>query len=165
MKKVIGLCLVVLLSSTSVFARENRRMDKRKMDPSARCEKMIADLKLDEKQAADFRKVEAEFRDKMKAERKQADWDRRKMREKMMSLRDDRDAEMKKILTEDQYKQINSSTGLAVNYYKLLEELGAITDLVFENKIAKPLKKGGRFANLDVSYNRDGILYFTRWRN
>ena len=46
MKKVIGLCLVVLLSSTSVFARENRRMDKRKMDPSARCEKMIADLKL-----------------------------------------------------------------------------------------------------------------------
>ena len=33
MKKVIGLCLVVLLSSTSVFARENRRMDKRKMDP------------------------------------------------------------------------------------------------------------------------------------
>ena len=105
MKKVIGLCLVVLLSSTSVFARENRRMDKRKMDPSARCEKMIADLKLDEKQAADFRKVEAEFRDKMKAERKQADLDRRKMREKMMSLRDDRDAEMKKILTEDQYKQ------------------------------------------------------------
>ena len=51
MKKVIGLCLVVLLSSTSVFARENRRMDKRKMDPSARCEKMIADLKIDEKQA------------------------------------------------------------------------------------------------------------------
>ena len=43
MKKVIGLCLVVLLSSTSVFARENRRMDKRKMDPSARCEKMIAE--------------------------------------------------------------------------------------------------------------------------
>lgn len=74
-------------------------------DPAQRCEKMIADLKLDEKQAADFRKVEAEFRDKMKAERKQADWDRRKMREKMMSLRDDRDAEMKKILTEDQYKQ------------------------------------------------------------
>ena len=105
MKKVIGLCLVVLLSSTSVFARENRRMDKRKSDPAQRCEKMIADLKLDETQAADFRKVEAEFRDKMKAERKQADLDRRKMREKMMSLRDDRDAEMKKILTEDQYKQ------------------------------------------------------------
>ena len=75
-------------------------------------------------------------------------------------------AEQQKILsdgdgqTEGQYKQINSSTGLAVNYYKLLEELGVITNLVFENKIAKPLNRGGRFANLDVSYNRDGVLYF-----
>lgn len=41
-----------------MFARENRRMDKRKMDPSARCEKMIADLKLDEKQAVEFRKLQ-----------------------------------------------------------------------------------------------------------
>ena len=77
MKKVIGLCLVVLLSSTSVFARENRRMDKRKMDPSARCEKMIADLKLDEKQAVEFRKLQKEYMEKAQ----------------------------KKILTEEQYKQ------------------------------------------------------------
>ena len=83
MKKVIGLCLVVLLSSTSVFARENRRMDKRKMDPSARCEKMIADLKLHEA---------------MKAERE-------KQREKMLAMREDKNAQMKKILTEEQYKQ------------------------------------------------------------
>ena len=71
MKKVIGLCLVVLLSSTSVFARENRRMDKRKMDPSARCEKMIADLKLDEKQAVEFRVFDIRslqnFRNRFKA--------------------------------------------------------------------------------------------------
>ena len=62
--------------------------------------------------------------------------------------------------TEDQYKQINSSTGLAVNYYKILEELASITDLIFENKIAKPLNKGGRFANLDVSYKKNGVLYY-----
>ena len=86
MKKVIGLCLVLLISSVSVFAQDGKRGAKKGGDPAQRCEKMIADLKLDEKQAADFRKVEAEFRDKMKAERKQ-------------------DAEMKKILTEDQYKQ------------------------------------------------------------
>lgn len=60
----------------------------------------------------------------------------------------------------DQYKQINSSTGLAVNYYKILENLGLINDLIFENKIAKPLNKGGRCANIDVSYKRDGVLYF-----
>ena len=109
MKKVIGLCLVLLISSVSVFAQDGKRGAKKGGDPAQRCEKMIADLKLDEKQAADFRKVEAEFRDKMKAERKQADLDRRKMREKMMSLRDDRDAEMKKILTEDQYNNISKS--------------------------------------------------------
>ena len=80
MKKVIGLCLVLLISSVSVFAQDGKRGAKKGGDPAQRCEKMIADLKLDEKQAADFRKVEAEFRDKMKAE-------------------------MKKILTEDQYKQ------------------------------------------------------------
>ena len=87
MKKVIGLCLGVLLSSTSVFARENRRMDKRKMDPSARCEKMIADLKLDEKQAVEFRKLQKEYM------------------EKMLAMREDKNAQMKKILTEEQYKQ------------------------------------------------------------
>ena len=62
--------------------------------------------------------------------------------------------------TEDQYKQINSSTGLAVNYYKILEELASITDLIFENKIAKPLNKGGRFANIDVSYKKNGVLHY-----
>ena len=62
--------------------------------------------------------------------------------------------------TEDQYKQINSSTGLAVNYYKILEELASITDLNFENKIAKPLNKGGKFANLDVSYKKNGVLHY-----
>ena len=105
MKKVIGLCLVLLISSVSVFAQGGKRSAKKGGDPAQRCEKMIADLKLDEKQAADFRRVEAEFRDKMEAERKQLDSDRQKMREKMTAMRNDRDAEMKKILTEDQYKQ------------------------------------------------------------
>ena len=64
MKKVIGLCLVLLISSVSVFAQDGKRGAKKGGDPAQRCEKMIADLKLDEKQAADFRKVEAEFREK-----------------------------------------------------------------------------------------------------
>lgn len=62
---------------------------------------------------------------------------------------------------EGQYTQINSSTGLVVNYYKILEDLGCITNLVFENKVAKPLNtSGGKFANLDANYKRDGSLYF-----
>jgi len=61
----------------------------------------------------------------------------------------------------DEYKQINSSTGLAVNYYKILEHTGKIENLQFEDKVAKPLLgRGGRFANLDVSYKRNGKLYY-----
>lgn len=60
----------------------------------------------------------------------------------------------------NQYKQINSSTGLAVNYYKLLEELGEICELVFEYKPAIPLKGSSKNANLDVFYKRNGTLYF-----
>lgn len=95
MKKVIGLCLVVLLSSTSVFARENRRMDKRKMDPSARCEKMIADLKLDEKQAVEFRKLQKEYMEKAQKEREAMKAEREKQREKMLAMREDKNAQIR----------------------------------------------------------------------
>lgn len=97
--------MVVLLSSTSVFARENRRMDKRKMDPSARCEKMVADLKLDEKQAVEFRKLQKEYMEKVQKEREAMKAEREKQREKMLAMREDKNAQMKKILTEEQYKQ------------------------------------------------------------
>ena len=61
----------------------------------------------------------------------------------------------------NEYKQINSSTGLAVNYYKILESEGKIEGLRFEEKVEKPLKiKGGRKANLDVAYKREGKQYY-----
>lgn len=61
----------------------------------------------------------------------------------------------------NEYKQINSSTGLAVNYYKILESTGEIENLLFEDKVEKPLKSsGGRPANLDVSYIRSGKKYY-----
>ena len=62
---------------------------------------------------------------------------------------------------KNEYKQINSSTGLAVNYYKILEDTGNIEKLRFEEKVEKPLKiKGGRKANLDVAYKREGKQYY-----
>lgn len=78
------------------------------------------------------------------------------------------DKEEEKLLLEgdgqsnsNEYKQINSSTGLAVNYFKILESIGNIEELVFEDKVAKPLiGRGGRKANLDVSYKRDGKLFY-----
>lgn len=104
MKKVIGLFLVILISTVSVFAQKDQR-GKRGGDPAQRCEKMIAELKLDEKQAAEFRKINTEFREKMLKEREAIEADRQKMREQMKTLRNDRDEQLKKILTDEQYKQ------------------------------------------------------------
>lgn len=104
MKKVIGLFLVILISTATVFAQGGNRPGK-KGDPSKRCERMVEDLKLDDKQAAEFRKIEADFRDQMKKEREAMEKDREKMREKMTAMRAERDEQMKKILTDEQYKQ------------------------------------------------------------
>lgn len=60
----------------------------------------------------------------------------------------------------NEYKQINSSTGLAVNYYKLMEDLDLISELIFEKKPAIPLEKSQKFVNIDVFYKRNGTLYF-----
>lgn len=104
MKKVIGLFLVIFISSATVFAQGGHRQGK-KGDPSMRCEKMIEELKLDDKQAAEFRKAEADFREQMKKEREAAKEDREKMREKMTAMRTEKDARIKQILTDEQYKQ------------------------------------------------------------
>ena len=104
MKKVIGLFLVILISTATVFAQGGDRQGK-KGDPSKRSEKMIEELKLDDKQAAEYRKVEADFREQMKKERESVKEDREKMREKMTAMRTEKDAQIKKILTDEQYKQ------------------------------------------------------------
>lgn len=104
MKKVIGLFLVILISTVSVFAQKERH-GKKGGDPAQRCEKMITSLNLNEKQAADFRKVETAFRTKMMKEREEVKADRQKKQVKMKAMRDDKNAEMKKILTDEQYKQ------------------------------------------------------------
>lgn len=61
--------------------------------------------------------------------------------------------------------QINSSAGLAYNYYKMYEsemqKEHKCFEVNFEDKVAKPLSiSGGRMANLDVSYSLDGTQYY-----
>lgn len=106
MKKIVGLCLVVLLSSVSVsaFARGGKGGDKCQ-DASKRCERIAEELKLNDKQAADFNKINDEFAAKMKTERDVAKANRDQQRAKMLAMRDDKNAEVKKILTDEQYKQ------------------------------------------------------------
>ena len=75
--------------------------------------------------------------------------------------------EQEKVLTKglgqiknpEEYKQINSSTGLAVNYYKILEKTGNLAELRFEDQVGKPLRNGFP-ANLDVSYTYNDKQYY-----
>jgi len=62
---------------------------------------------------------------------------------------------------------INSSAGLAFNYYKLFEHEKQKKcqdfEVKFEDKVAKPLclkNNGGKYANLDVSFYLDGTQYY-----
>ena len=75
------------------------------MNDSIRCERMITRLKMDEKQAAKFRKQHKLFAQQAKKERDAMQALREQHRQKMQALRDKQDAELKKLLTEEQYKQ------------------------------------------------------------
>ncbi|MDL2255393.1 hypothetical protein LJC38_02280 [Parabacteroides sp. OttesenSCG-928-K15] len=114
MKKVLGLCAVIMLSSVSVVAQEkqNRRGHEREREGGQRFERLAERLKMDEKQTAEFQKLNESMKDKMKAEqetmkaeREQMKAMREKRHDRMMAMQNERSEEMKKILTEEQFKQ------------------------------------------------------------
>lgn len=108
MKNVICVCLGCVMAATSLFARDNRRGGGRHgaMNDSIRCERLITRLQLDEKQAAEFRKQQQLFAQQAKQERDAMQALREQHKQKMKALRDKQDAELKKLLTEEQYKQL-----------------------------------------------------------
>ena len=78
------------------------------MNDSIRCERMITRLKMDEKQAAEFRKQHKLFARQAKKEREAMQALREQHQQKMQALRDKQDAELKKLLTEEQYKEFTA---------------------------------------------------------
>lgn len=114
MKKVLGLFLVILFVSGSVLAQDkgNDKRSRKDRDPAERWEKAVEDLKLDDKQATEFKKIHEDYQKKMQAdwEAKKADREavraqREKQREEMLAMRNERNAEIKKILTDEQYQK------------------------------------------------------------
>lgn len=127
MKKALGLVLVILLSSGAVYAQKAKVDGKSGATPQT--EQMIKDLKLTDKQAADLKSLNEEFATKMKNDRESAKADRQKMRDNMKQMREDRNAKIKKILTDEQYQQ----------YLKM------------EKDHHKDMRKGGERGNRDKS--------------
>lgn len=72
-------------------------------------EKMINSIdNLSDEQKSQIRELHKNMKPKMEVIRNDESLSREEKRKKMMSLRDEMDAEMKKILTEEQYQQLEA---------------------------------------------------------
>ena len=66
---------------------------------------MKKDLNLNDKQFADYKKIDSEYRTKLTTARQNAGDDREKMREEMTKLNTERNTKLKAALTADQFKK------------------------------------------------------------
>ncbi|MCD7976532.1 MAG: hypothetical protein LUG51_05025 [Tannerellaceae bacterium] len=115
MKKIIGLCLVMLMTVGVVFAQDGRR-DRNLLEngKDPRTEQIIRDLDLNADQAEAYRNLDNEYRDRMRGdhswqdEQRDMQMTREQKREKMQNLenmRNERNQRMKNILDDDQYNR------------------------------------------------------------
>jgi Spy/CpxP family protein refolding chaperone len=105
MKKMICLVAVVLLSTSAIFAQNQRPARGEKPDPtemtSKMLEKMKEDLALSEDQSAQMKTILNDFHKEMPEAHQNG-------REAMETLANSRDAKVEKILTKDQYAKYTS---------------------------------------------------------
>lgn len=95
-KQILSLVVVLLMGATVCMAQERKNG---KMDRQKRMEQMIIDLGLNENQAKDFKEAMKEMRPTKN------DSDARPSREEMQKKRNEVNAKIKTILTEEQYKK------------------------------------------------------------
>ena len=98
-KQILTLALALFLGTAVGMAQENRG---ERPDPSKRIEQMVTDLGLNETQAKEFKAVMEEMRPNRDASGE------RPSREEMEKKRNEADAKLKKILTDEQYKKYQS---------------------------------------------------------
>jgi Spy/CpxP family protein refolding chaperone len=104
--KVLSLCMVMLVGSMSLFAQDAKKGDRpERGDKGQRSERIVSELNLNDQQAAEFKKIEEDFSAKMKTQREAMKAAEQKNREEVKTMIDEKDAAVKKILTEEQYKQ------------------------------------------------------------
>jgi hypothetical protein len=104
MKKGLFLCVIFLLGAVGAVGQNDFRERAKE-----RTEKYVKELKLDEKKAESFRKILDEATQKMREEREKirsaGNQNREAMREAFTKINDERDKEIKKVLSEEEYKK------------------------------------------------------------
>ncbi len=110
--KTIGLALLVSLFALNISAQgSGRGFQMTEEDIKERVDNTAQTLKLNDEQHKKVLAVEMDFYNKMQIERQKMrnaggpPTDREAMREKMMKMRDERNAEYEAVLTPEQYKK------------------------------------------------------------
>jgi Spy/CpxP family protein refolding chaperone len=98
-KQIVSLAVALLLGSAVCMAQDNRG---ERPDPAKRIEQLVTDLGLNETQAKEFKAVMEELRPSRNNPGE------RPSREELTKKRNEADAKIKKILTEEQYKKYQS---------------------------------------------------------
>ncbi|MCW3788632.1 hypothetical protein [Plebeiibacterium sediminum] len=108
MKKLL-LCLMSILligSITQAKAQPQQRSFNAEDMSKMQTERMKKDLKLSDKQTDEVSAINLKYAKKIEAQRNKTDGDRASMRDQMTSLRKEKNAELKKILSEEQYEKM-----------------------------------------------------------
>ncbi len=69
-------------------------------------ERMKKELNLSDKQTTEVSAINLKYAQKMEEQRKNSSGDRESMREEMETMQEEKNAEFKKVLTEEQYEQM-----------------------------------------------------------
>lgn len=104
MKKVLFICLLMVMGTVGMVAQQDMQARMKE-----RVENYVKELKLEGEKAEKFRAIQDETRTKMRAEmeamRDGGNMDREAMMTKMTKMNEERDAAIKKILTEEEFKK------------------------------------------------------------
>lgn len=107
MKKVIFICALVVVTTIGMYAQGRGADMQQRM--KERVENYVKELKLEGEKADKFREIQNASMEKMRAEmqsmRESGNQDREAMRKKMQKFNEERDAEIKKVLNDDEYKK------------------------------------------------------------
>lgn len=106
--KKLGLLLLVVLLGTTMSMAQNKG-GQRNSDPAEMAKRQTEAVKkacdLDADQETKVQALNLKSANKMNEMRKSGGGDRDAMREKMKTIRDDQNKEMKKVLSDDQWKK------------------------------------------------------------
>jgi len=108
MKKLILSLIAILTITLTMEAQRQQRRNMGTPEEMAKkqTERMKEGLSLNEDQVTKVSAINLKYNKKFKEMRKNASGDRTAMREAMMTVRKERNAEMKKVLTEEQYEKM-----------------------------------------------------------